>query len=670
MTIPSSPSLRCDGFPIESALLLELLQTVGPGDLSGSGDSVDALQALEVEFHELGLEEESKELRTLHDDYVQLIDAQYKSHGEFHDWSSTWLSLVILGPTSSAPDTFDTVRALTGWKIHHSIQAVDLVVHPGMRGSQVQLVAHLNLNTPARVSASNYSAYREELEPMGIVGTYDRKSEILTIERPAKFTGPQSDDADAVLEGESPKWLVLAIELGIVARLDIQYPTPTRPRTSVERVLRTLFVPRGATSCGATRRLDHVASLVGVPTDHWRCHIMQVGHSQEWATLLFEFANSLSRVYGKFATSGRWTSDQYARVLSRHVSLSPALELCLDEVGRHDGGSVLDPLIAGALFEASGGATKPHSRIAIAKHRPIHFLSRLGDRESIELLVDAASLRLFEMAERLKQSATVGSASCCEQPRVGAIPPKERAKVDFSPVERTGAGSLLASGALDAADAKIAAAKNAYHKLEAEFDLQISQSSKDRDLLTAQLRDLEPRLVFLKSRAVARASTSLFAMGTSLAAGIRLAKGVRTISRQQSRLAFGWCGLDDALSEATEIEKAVSRLVGEVFHAIIDEGKPAERAMLLAALVYFLVATDASNDTAHYEGELGALPLGLMDDLEILVESFSAASPNSSEDRANISSMLESGNGGRPIDVAGAEAAREYVKRIRESLLA
>jgi len=647
MTALPECSLRCSGFPLDTALQLELLERIAPGSESGDGDGVSLLHQLAASMEGIGLAAPARLLREARDEFSRLIDIQFRNRGGLEDWAGAWLNLVVLGSVNDPRSTLDRIRALTGWSMHELLLQTDLVCRPIAHGSATHVTATLRLHSPVRVTPDQHARFRDELEPAGVVGIYDRSAAEIRIERPSQLHVPGCPvDAAVLEEGLAPR-LRLLIDLGLVERVDIGFPTPWRPRTAVERQLLRLVVPRAAVRRDGAMGLEHLARLLDMPRERLRCHVQQVAHSQEWAQLLFEYLTTLVEAYRGLRSAARWSPEQHAAVLARHVSLDPRLVL---DRARLDGpGAPSEDTIA-AFFRTESEQLRPHAALEVDAGTSQRLLARIASAETVSSIVSAAGDRLLGLAESIERVQPASAKPSPPEPwSSGSLPPlPQRQSVNSLP-------AMLGFVRRHEADADWKRAQDAYAEFLSEAE------RRSRRIAFLEARNDESRqatLAWATAGAVSHAGVAVRCVGVALRSSSQFGRRISSLHAFRDALLLG----------SSEPSAASQGLPGQLVDGLLRQAvvgeSPAGRAHALAAVLYYLLRFDECPDHVAGVSPTDDLPYSMADDLEVLLGAAEERSVGDAAVRARMRSMLDSGFAQQSSDSEARAEARRRVERL------
>jgi hypothetical protein len=684
-------SLRCEGMPQYAAHLLALLQSVCPADLSGGGSRADLLRELSDELGTCNADHASAEVGRLHDQLAALIDAQYERAGGHTDWSSTWLPLAILGPKNEPGVALETLEQLCGWKISPRLQRVDLSFRPGASDGSIELELYLRTNSSIALSEADFGRMREQLEPLGVKWRYSRATESLHIERPAVLTAPRSADVDMFLDGKAPEWVLMAVEHGVVEQVQVTYPVAKRPRTGIERIARAVVLPRPMGSGGEPRTLSDIMKMLAVPEGHWRCHLMQVGHAQEWAPVIIEYLRKLDSVYRPFAADGKWHVEQASGVIARHLSLSSHLELFPAEVGIEEAELDDTSSAIAATFEMRLGRALPRATIVPATVAPSALLNRLGHYESVLLTLKGVAARLEATGSAVRQTggeisgpADGGDPLADGSPEdEGGRPTGESVKVERGSRAPADSDPIVdlpeASGFFGGADFR----KKAEQIIRSLHD-QLKSAHATSARLSSRVRDLElecdrlgrdthvatESVHRLTARVTRRAALLLTGLADALRESTHFADWLRSSHRLVEELLFGWARSEPSEREALPpLSAAVSEFARELLRQVVSANDPTARGRLLGAFCYLVMGSDALNDRAYSDRGHSGVPLGLAEDLELAVNVCASVQDELSTWQARIRDAIDEGDGVPLADDDSMTVARCELDKVTGQLL-
>jgi len=675
MTDMAARSLQCEGMPRDAAHLLALLQSICPADLSGGGSRADLLRELAEELAACGASSQSEEIGALHDQIAALIDAQYERAGGHQDWASTWLPLAILGSKNEPGIALEALAGLLGWQLHPRLQRVDLVLQPGKRGEPIDLELHLRVNTDIAMSESDFGRVREQLEPLGVKWRYSRATESLQIERPAVLNAPHSAELDMFLDGKAPEWVLMAVGHGIVDRVHVTYPMPMRPRTCMERVARKVVIPRPISRDGQDRKLADIMRLLEVPEGHWRCHLMQVGHAQEWAPVILEYLRNLDGIYRSFASDGGWKVEQTASVISRHLSLSPHLELFPAEVGIEQSELERPCSALAATFESRLGKAMPRNSIVLTEAVPSAALGRLGRYETVALVLLGAASSLHAKAKAIgtelqdvSHSPPTESDLPPEASATGGAPPdydytKDLPEVTFGRDLREKASEIIR---------KLQDDRRRTHAALTTATADLRHARQELDQMRAQSREAQDTAQRAAARATRRAALVLEALAVALEESVRFAEWLRQSHQDFEQLLFGWAK-EQSASDDTKAEclrTAVSGFSLDLLRQVVSSQDEKSRSQLLGAFCYLVISSDALNDRALSESSASGLPLGLAEDLQLAVGTCAALRTDLTTWQKRIRDAIDQGDGIPLADDESVKCARGELERVTQQLCA
>ena len=675
MTDMAARSLQCEGMPQDAAHLLALLQSICPADLSGGGSRADLLRELAEELAACGASSQAEEIGALHDQIAALIDAQYERAGGHQDWASTWLPLAILGPKNEPGIALEALAGLLGWQLHPRLQRVDLVLQPGKRGEPIDLELHLRVNTDIAMSESDFGRVREQLEPLGVKWRYSRATESLQIERPAVLNAPHSPELDMFLDGKAPEWVLMAVGHGIVERVHVTYPMPMRPRTCVERLARKVVIPRPISRDGQDRKLADIMRLLEVPEGHWRCHLMQVGHAQEWAPVILEYLRSLDQIYRPIAIDGGWEVEQTASVISRHLSLSAHLELFPAEVGVEQSELERPCSALAAAFELRLGKAMPRNSIVLTEAVPSAALVRLGRYEAVALMLLGAASSLHAKAKAIgTELQNVSHPPPTEfdlPPEVsttGSSPPdydytKILPEVTFGRDLREKASEIIR---------RLQDDMRRTHAALATATTDLRHTRQELDQARVQLREAQDTARRAAARAVHRAALVLKGLASAIEESVRFADWLRRSHQNFEQLLFGWAKGQSASADtkAECLRTAVSGFSLDLLRQVVTSQDEKARSQLLGAFCYLVLSSDALNDRALSESSLSGLPLGLAEDLQLAVDTCAALRTDLTTWQKRIRDAIDQGDGIPLADDESIKCARGELERVTQQLCA
>jgi hypothetical protein len=659
MTTSDRSGLRCSGLALEVASQLELFERIAPGSESGVGQGAFALHDLADQMQDLGLSRAADLLAGARDEFARIIDHQFRCRGGIQDWSQSWISMAILGAVNDPKPTVERIESLLGWRIHEQLLQVDLVFHPIARSSPLQCIAELRTQSPVRILADQYARFRDELEPLGVVAIYDRGVGQLCIERPARFKPPQDSEGRSVLDrGISPR-LRLLIELGLVERVEIGYPTPMRPRTAVERHLLRLVVPSSPSRVGGAMRLSDLANLLDLPIQRLRCHVQQVGHSQEWGGLLLEYFAMLLGTYRGIGAAGGWDPELHATVLSRHVSLDKRLRFDTSRLIDSHPRSTLDEEAISAFFQVQGESLVPHGPLLQDAGTSSELLARIGSDRAVGAIVRGAGDRLVSLARSLDELVS-GIPQPPPNPVWQPVPP--------APLQPRPLSSSLGFVRLADAQANWNHAQAAHAALSAEY---ARQSAHIAALEGAMAHHWESASSWARAKAASHAAVTVRCLGLALQSAAQLGAQVAAIQRFRDRLLLGT--LAGVSETPCTVDTDADRDTLQMAESLLRHGATGcsveSRADALAAVLYYLIHFDQSPDHAELADDSATGGFAMADDVEILLSAAERAQVVGDEFRERVQSRLDAAFAERAVDSEARARARLAVQRLRDRLM-
>jgi len=654
--------------PSDTAGLFSLLQRVCPGDVAAGGARAELLAELSAELLDAGAQDAADEVARLHASLVRLIDTQFEREGGHQDWQASWLYLAILGPKNEPGAAAAALESLLGWKLHSCLHRVDSLFRPGKRSAPPTLEVQFRTDSAVPMPESEFGRIRELLEPLGVTWRYSRQAARFQVDRPSVLLAPMSAEITMLLEGKAPEWLIEAAEHNLVERVTVTFPVTTRPRTSLERIVRSVVLPRPSTAAGHPRSLREVGELLGVPNGHWKCHLVQVEHSQEWASVIIDYLRSLDGAYGRFAREGGWTASQTASVIGRHLTLSSHLELFPSELGVAETDFVsAASAIAGAL-EVVGNKVVPRPQLLLGSPAPNSIMARIGDFDAASLLLKGLAASMRTVGRCIAHGLALGNqprdGDACE-PDSPSTPPTAPSALR-EPAQLSGGllgGSVRAEAKreIDRLWSELQQERRA--RVAVERDLHQLQSDCSR--LRSELRRLERTQSTLSVAAARRASLVLHAFADAIDVGTQHSSHVRRARIRAERLMFGWANDSGSVGAPEESKLAATTgFVLELLRSVVAANDAKSRAELLGTYCYIVRRSDSVDDQIVPESSSHGIPRGIVEDLILSVDRCSRFAPELGVWQKHVRDLLEEGDGVPMPDEVSMQVARSALERI------